>query len=275
MPEELTPPPDESMPEQSRARIRADLLGVAQSERRGARRWLVPAAAAAAVLVVVGLAGWVVQAGDDGAAPAGAPTATAPGDPEWTMGWTDDPAPDPQPGEPTGKATLSPSTCADPVGRVLAGARQAVTFPADDGGGETSIWVAEDAYALCDVRAGITIVHKPVAMSGAPGVEPFQVSSIYPRTPDGFRTIQVAGGLVPEGAAAFDVSYTFPDGHTEVATTTVDDQGRAWWRMVHAYDDGGESDQSPIRVVVSYSGVQHEYALRPGVDTCAQVNETC
>ena len=157
---------------------------------------------------------------------------------------------------------------------MLAGAQQAVTFPADDDGGETTMWVAGQSYALCDVRAGTTTVHKPVSMTSADGIAPYQVSSIYPRTQEGFRVVQVAGGLVPEGATAFDVSYAFPDGHTERATTTTDDQGRTWWRMVYSYD-GGEPDPTPIRVTVSYSGAQKDYSLKPGVDTCAQANETC
>lgn len=270
--EDPTPPPEESLPEQSRARIRAELLAAAQDGPGGSRRWLAPAAAAAAVLVVVGLAGWAVQAGgDDGAGPAAGPTSSVPPGADWSMGWTDNP----EPSEPSGKATLSPSTCADPVGRVLPGAQQAVSFPADDGGGETTIWVAEGTFALCDVRAGVTIVHKPISMTASRGVAPFQVSTVYPRTRDGFRTVQVAGGLVPDGALAFDVSYTFPDGHTELATTTTDDQGRTWWRMVYSYDDGGDPDPTPIRVTVNYSGRQQVHALKPGVDTCAQANETC
>ena len=257
-----TPPPDEPLPDQSRARIRADLLAATQDGRRGVRRWVVPVVAAAAVLVVVGVAGWAVQAGrDDDGAPVGVPTPTTT-------------APDPAPSEPSGKATLSLSTCTDPIGQVLAGAQLAATFPADDVGGETTMWVAGETYALCDVRAGTTTVHKPVSMATADGIAPYQVSSVYPRTADGFRTVQVAGGLVPEGATAFDVSYTFPDGHTEAATTTTDDQGRTWWRMVYSYDSS-EPDPTPIRVTVSYSGAEKEYSLKPGVDTCAQANETC
>jgi len=270
MTDPATSPPEQPLPEQARARIRADLLASAQDGRRGARRWLAPVVAAAAVLVVVGVAGWAVQAGrDDSGAPTGAPTPAGQSGADWSMGWTDDP----EPSEPTGKATLNLSSCVDPVGRVLAGAEQAVTFPADQGGGETTMWVAGRSYALCDVRAGTTIVHKPVPMDAVDDIAPYQVSSTYPRTSDGFQTVQVAGGPVPEGAMAFDVSYTFPDGHTEHATTTTDDQGRTWWRMVYSY--GGDPDATPIRVTVSYSGTQQEYSLEPGVDTCAQAEETC
>ena len=269
MTDDLTPPPDEPLAEQSRARIRADLLASAQARSgSGPRPWLVPVVAAAAVLTVVGLGAWAVRAGDDGG-PTVAPSSTGS-----TAGSV---ASDPVPSEPSGKATLQQSSCYDPVTRVLPGAQQAVEFPADDVAGDTSIWVAGTTFALCDVRAGRTIVHKPISMTRPDGVEPFQVSSTYPRTPDGFRTVQVAGGVVPEGLMAFDVRYTFPDGHTEVAATTQDDHGRTWWRMVYAYDDPAESqlDRTPIQVVVSYSGVQKSYELEQGEETCAQVNTDC
>ena len=267
--DDRTPPPDEPRPAQSRDRIRSGLLAAAQDGRETAsRRWLVPAAATAAVVVVAGLAGWAVRAGgDDG----GDPPVTAPSSTPTSV------ATDPVPSEPTVKATLTPSTCVDPMGPTLPGAQLAVTFPAGGDGGETTVWVAGDSFAVCDVRAGTTTVLKPVSMRRAHGVAPYRVSSIYPPTRDGYRTIRVAAGLVPDGVMAFDVRYTFPDGHTEAATTTEDDQGRTWWRMVYAYDDGGanELQQPPIEVTVGYSGVEKSYTLAWGVDTCAQANHGC
>ena len=77
----------------------------------------------------------------------------------------------------------------------------------------------------------------------------------------------MAGGIVPSGVEdVFDVAYTFPDGHTERATTATDDQGRTWWRMVYTYDDGGgnELKKPEIEVTMSLSGVQKHYTLRVG-----------
>ena len=94
----------------------------------------------------------------------------------------------------------------------------------------------------------------------------------------GGQTTRSAGGIVPSGSEeVFDVAYTFPDGHTEHATKATDDQGRTWWRMVYVYDDGGgsELDKPEIEVTVSLSGVQKEYPLAWGMDTCAQANHGC
>src|SRR6478735_7752087 len=78
---DLTPPPDEPLPDQSRARIRAELIEAAQSPPR-LRRWLVPAGLAAAAVLVVALAGWAVRLGsdDESGSPAVAPTSAAPSD---------------------------------------------------------------------------------------------------------------------------------------------------------------------------------------------------
>ena len=45
---EPTPPPDRPLPDDARARIRADLLQHAHEHRSTTRRWMVPAGAAAA-----------------------------------------------------------------------------------------------------------------------------------------------------------------------------------------------------------------------------------
>ena len=79
---------------------------------------------------------------------------------------------------------------------------------------------------------------------------------------------------MPAGAEdVFDVAYTFPDGHTEHATKATDAQGRTWWRMIYAYDDGSgnEMEKPEIEVTMSLSGVQRHYTLAWGEDTCAQV----
>ncbi len=47
--------------------------------------------------------------------------------------------------------------------------------------------------------------------------------------------------------------------------------------MVYVDDDGGgsELDKPEIEVTVSLSGVQKEYTLAWGMDTCAQANHGC
>ncbi|GAW51484.1 MULTISPECIES: hypothetical protein [unclassified Nocardioides] len=280
---DLTPPPDEPMPERTRARIRADLLAATRDgEPSRAQRWLLPGVAAAAVVLVVGLAAWAVQVGgdDDSAGTPVASTSTS------TSGAPTGATPSETPSRaPSAKTTgnqdggdeAGTNPCVDELADVLPGADPEAAFPEADGG-TTTFWVKGDRFVLCDVRAGTTTVHKPLPMTPVEQVETYRVSSIFaPANGGGFRAIRVAGGLVPEGFMAYDVSYTFPDGHTEQATTTMDPHGRTWWRMVYAYvDDGGnEMEQTPIHVVVRYSGVQRSYDLQWGIDTCAQANHGC
>lgn len=279
---DLTPPPDEPMPDQARARIRDELLRSAGSGST-APRWAAPTLAAAAVLVVAGAAAWAVQLGGDGRSgdslgPAGSssqaptppplPPPTVRPTPGATLPTLPDPT-SPQPGQ------VGTAPCEEEATMVLPGAQQAVSIP--DGGATTSFWVTGERFVLCDVRAGTTTVHHPMPLTPAMSVETFRVSSLYAPTEDGFRTVRVAGGIVPDGAMAYDVRYAFPDGSTEVANTATDDQGRTWWLMVHAApsDGGNEMDDPPIEATVSLSGVRHTYRLEWGVDTCAQANHGC
>ncbi|KQW53261.1 hypothetical protein ASC77_02930 [Nocardioides sp. Root1257] len=258
MTDDLTPPPDEALPDQARARIRAELLAAAQAEP-GRRPWAVPLVAAASVLVVVGLGAWVVRAGrDDDGPPVVAPSsdATLHG-PDWTMGWPDDPIPS----EPSGKATLDLSTCVDPIGRVLSGAHRVATFPSGAAGGETTVWATGERFALCDERAGTTTVLAPGTLPPEEHASTYDVTSIALPTAQGSELVLVAGGAVPDGALAFDVEYTFPDGHVERATRATGDDGRTWWRMVHAAP--GDGVGGPIEVTVSYSGARHTYEVSP------------
>jgi hypothetical protein len=277
---DLTPPPDEPMPDQSRARIRADLLAAAQDDgRSGAPRWVVPAVAAVAVLLVAATASWAVQAGGDGVSggtPASTSTSSTPAD------VTPSETPSQVPSEktttvPDGGHQAGTSSCVDELVNVLKGAEPAAAFPQADGG-TTTFWVRGDRFVLCDERAGTTTVHRPLPLTPAQDVETYRVSSLYAPAKSGFTVYRVAGGLVPQGAMAFDVSYTFPDGHVEKATTTVDPEGRTWWRMLTSYhEDSGfnETTLPPIEVTLSLSGVQKTYDLKWGIDTCAQANHGC
>jgi hypothetical protein len=282
---EPTPPPEQPLPDHARARIRAELLDAARESTSGGSRWLVPGLSAVAVALVAGLAYAAVSLGDnDGAAPSG-PTSFAPETDRPSTIPSDEPSDPPDahtsvpPNEPPPTGQVGTAACPVELEHVLKGAEEVFVFPDGPAGGTTSVYVKGDQFSLCDARAGTTTVTHPLPLTpAADDVATYRVLSIYPPTKDGYRTVRVAGGVVPAGAEDFfDVAYAFPDGHTEHAIKTTDDQGRTWWLMVHSYDDGGgnEREKPPIEVTVSYSGVQRHYSLEWGVDTCAQANHGC
>jgi hypothetical protein len=289
---EPTPPPERPLPDDARARIRADLLGHAQDDRASGPRWLVPVAAAAAVALVAGTAYWAISLGGSdahqGVPVTGGGTSAASVTP-------DQPDASSVPTNTAGSAsTVCPARCLpttseEPVEagagsceteleNVLKGADKAYVFPPGADAGTSAIYVKGEKFSLCDSREGTTTVTHPLPLKPQEDVATYRVLSIFPPTSDGYQTIRVAGGIVPSGLeGVFDVSYTFPDGHTQQATTSTDDQGRAWWLMVYRYDDGGgnEMQKPPIEVTVSYSGVQKHYSLAWATDTCAQANHGC
>jgi hypothetical protein len=298
---EPTPPPERPLSDEARARIRGELLEHAHDRRSTMPRWVVPAGAAAAVALVAGLSFWAINPG--GTEPGGLPvtgdaTATAPPPPLMpaTPAPSDQGASAPTPAGPPpsdeGSSTPTPadgSVPATPVGPdsvqvgtrsceqelryVLRGATLAVQV--DD---SSSFWVKGDKFSLCHAIDGSTTVTQPLPLEPRDGVATYRVLSKYPPSEDGYQTVRAAGGIVPAGAEdVFDVAYTFPDGHTEHATKTTDDQGRTWWRMVYTYDDGGgnELEKPEITVTLSLSGVQETYPLAWGEDTCAQANHGC
>jgi hypothetical protein len=260
---DLNPPPEQPLSDQSRARIRAELLAHADERPSRVPRWAVPLGAAAAVALVAGVGYWAVDLGDDG--------------PETTpVLATGSPTSVPTSPPPGVEQQVATGTCPEELPDVLPGAELAFDFPAGPDGGTTSFYVKGDRFVLCDIREGVTTVQQPMPLTPRDDPTTYAVSTLATGGP-GHRTIRVGGGLVPDGLMAFDVAYTFPDGHTERATTATDDQGRTWWRMVYAYDDGGgnEMEQAPIEVTVSYSGAQHHYPLGWGLYTCAQANHGC
>ena len=282
---EPTPPPDEPIPDQTRARIRADLMSAAGSPSAGVRRWGVLVMVAASIVLVAGLTAWAVGVGDDSTAPRrdGPAATSATPSPTAATTSTADATPSaaetslPQPTD--SSAVESPAEeCEPELKQVLKGAEPVFVYP--EAGENTSFWVRDEQFSLCDVRAGTVTVHKPLPLEPElRDVATFRVSSTYLPTEEGYQTIRVAGGLVPEGARVFDVAYTFPDGHTENATKATDEQGRTWWRMVYAYDDGGgnEMEKPPIEVSVTVSGTGWPlgFTLEWGRDTCAQANHGC
>ena len=273
---ELTPPPERPLPDGARARLRGDLLAHAQEARSTGPRWAVPAGAAAAVAMVAGLSYWAISPGghDTGGLPAtggGTPSASA-------TPRASESSPVPSSIPPTVRSTEQPSeagagTCEQELENVLKGATLALQV--DD---HSSFYVKGERFVLCDVRDGATTITRPLPLQPQEELATYRVLSMYPPARDGFRTVRVAGGIVPPGARdVFDVTYTFPDGHVQHAATASDAEGRSWWLMAYSYDEGGgsELDKPPIEVTVSYSGRQEHYSLQYGVDTCAQANHGC
>jgi hypothetical protein len=282
-----TPPPERPLPDDARARIRADLLQQAH-QHRSTSRWLVPAGAAAAVALVAGMGYWAISPGGqpqhgapatDGGASSGpvvAPDGTLAPAPVPATGTAapvgpDGPLPSSVPSAgsvPPSEGPVPDSLCANGLENVLPGATLA--FQEDD----FSFYVKGDRFVLCDNLGGSTTVHHAMPLTPRTNdLSTYDVSTIY----TGQQVVRVAGGIVPEGAPAFDVTYTFPDGHAEHAGTATDAVGRTWWYMSYSYPDpgGNELKQPEIRVTVSLSGVQEHYSLQYGVNTCAQANHGC
>lgn len=273
---EPTPPPDEPMPDQSRARIRAELLAAVRDERRqDPRRWAVPLVAAAAVLVVGGVVGTVVSGSDDGDGPVASRGASDPPSPGGSI-----PASKVPGTQEDHQVDVQELGCRETMESTLPGAQPVASFPEVDGH-RTSVWVQGERFSVCDVVDGMTTTHRPLPMTPAPPTartaRTFRVSSAYlPAPGGGFDLTLLAVGVVPAGAMVYDVSYTFPDGARVGAQRADGSDGRTYWRVLHSYvDDGDPTQDPPIEATVSLSGVRQSYQLAWGADTCAQANHGC
>ncbi len=286
---EPTPPPERPLSEAARARIRAELLAHAHEHRSATPRWVVPAGAAAAVALVAGLSYWAISPG--GSEPDGLPVTGGGGTSSVPSAPADDSSSAPanhgtstsmpaapetvfesegtMPPDPDDAVQVGTRSCEVEMENVLKGATLALQL--DD---TSSFWVKGEKFVLCDELDERTTVHRALPLTPREELATYAVSTDLL----GGQVIRSAGGIVPQGAEeVFDVAYSFPDGHTEHATTSTDDQGRTWWRMIYSYKDGGgnEMDQPAIKVTMSLSGVQNEYTLAWGEDTCAQANHGC
>jgi hypothetical protein len=294
---DLTPPPEQPMDDETRARIRARLAETASAEPSTVHRWAVPIVAAAAVLAIAfGGAYFAFWPGDEGAS-------LAPGTQESTPPVVEPSAvPSESPGEPPSEApTLKSSesstgiplpgdpgfeipetTCRSEVARPLRGADQVISWPLPDG--EVGIWVAGDRAALCEDSGGTATVHRPRPFPASYPMDNetlgFSTSSYTAPVPSGWLTAFVAGGALPEGVTG--IEYTWPDGHVETARIGTDDAGRKWWAMGYVPTEGPMTKPNrnlrsfdPVTVKVYLSGVVDEYTLQWGRDECAQVNHGC
>ncbi|WP_299054801.1 hypothetical protein [uncultured Nocardioides sp.] len=260
------PPAVAPLDDATRARLRARVVaGLDEAPDRPPRRWVVPAAAAAAVLAVVGV-GAAVALPDDPATPVG-PAAQESSSPPSQE-------PSPRSADPTGPPDPA---CEREVEGVLRGAEPVVTTLSETGA--TTFYVTDDRWTLCSTHGGRPTVHRPRALDTPDDQAAYGVSSLFPRA----RTsTYVAGGLLPDGVTDAEILYGFPDGHREPAATVTDDAGRTWWEMEYTVTggvlNGGGSvfDLDPIEVDVAYGDTAETYELTWSVrDTCLQANHGC
>jgi len=284
---DLTPPPEQPMDDETRARIRGRLAEATDSPPSSIHRWVLPVVAAAAVLLIAfGGAYAAFWPGDDGASgPAPGTQESTPPDVETSVVPTKQPtlreSEPPTSGTDTGGGFhIARTTCGREVAQELPGAEQVVAWPLPDG--EVGIWVAGDRAALCEDSGGIATVHgaRPFPAPYPLTHEALGFSSSHYPAPGGGSSAYVAGGALPEGVTG--ISYTWPDGHVETARIKTDAAGRQWWAIGYVPTDGPMTkeglnflDLDPVQVDVALSGAIDHATLKWGHDDCAQVNNGC
>jgi hypothetical protein len=249
---EATPPPEEPLGDQARARIRADLVAVAQDGSRGWHGWTTAIAGAAAVVLISALGAWTLSS--DGEDPVADAPSERQSEPSASPSTSLSPAPL--------NAVPRPESCQPVVDHQLPGAHLALEVPDDDEDGSTSFWVEDDEFLSCDVRNGVVGVRGPLPLE--PDLDDkttFYVLTTAPLKGLLDPSVGMAGGSVPTGALAYDLVYEFPDGQTEGARQTTDAEGRTWWWLVHRSAADPEAADGPVVVTLSLSGVQRTYQV--------------
>ncbi len=253
---DLTPPPEEPLPGESKQAIRARLLASAdQPSMSPARRWLMPALAAAAVLMIVAAGAFAVSRDDNSGGP-GSPQPLAPAGSDSPVpdditfsepGWTY--SPEPEPDYPKPHSTNYPTVTIDPTMTPDPGAVTAtscddeidslhepslrgasVTAERDAGRGTTYLYETKSAWVVCDDTTAAPggpqseMGFSPTLVSFHQKSETYQpdtgtlgISENYISDINGAigSAYFFAAGRDFDGVQA--ISYKFPDGHTEDA----------------------------------------------------------
>jgi len=289
---DLTPPPEQPMDDQTRARIRSRLAETTSTEPSTRHRWMMPIVAAAAVLVIAfGGAYFAFCPGNEGASPAPGTQESTPPVVETSAVPSElaseapslrasDPPTSQPPGGP-GYFEFQETTCRDEVAQELRGADQVVSWPLPDG--EVGIWVAGDRAALCEDSGGTATVHQPRPFPATYPMarETLHWSTVSYMVGETSRSAYVAGGSLPDGVTG--ITYLWPGNDAEEAQIATDAAGNRWWSVGHVPTDGpmvrrGGSlmDLDPVEVTISLSGTQDHVTLPWGVlNECAQVNHGC
>ena len=137
------------------------------------------------------------------------------------------PRPTAEPATEPPASQVGTGSCDADLGTVLRGAEEVF------GSEPFSYWVKGDRFTVCYRSAERTTLTQPLPLVPQHAAATYAVISLY--TADG-RTLRAAGGAVPQGAPAFAVDYTFPDGHTEPAQIGTDAQGRTILDFNFAYN---------------------------------------
>jgi hypothetical protein len=149
------------------------------------------------------------------------------------------------------------AACEAVVGR---GLTQVAQSPDDSG--TTTFWAKGRQWVACDVTAGAA-GGKPALLASTDGAadtgfDPHSLAlstTVVPGS-DGSRVRLVAAGRAPWRVD--EISYTFPDGHTEQArfATSEDDSQEVWWSVTYMPTEGvlvdpdTEADLGPVTVSV-------------------------
>jgi hypothetical protein len=111
-----------------------------------------------------------------------------------------------------------------------------------DGAGVTTFWTEGPRWAVCDLVAGTeptVLVGVAKARAGFDEQALSVATTAVPATGGAEEAVRiVAGGRLPWPVQ--EISYRFPDGHTEKArfVTGVEAVGNGWWTVTYTATDG-------------------------------------
>jgi len=199
------------------------------------------------------------------------------------------PAPDAQPTPIGGQPWDADATdaCQTELAQKAMTGFQEVAQSANDGG-VTSFWAAGKKWVACDTLVG-TNAPDPGLLEPVPGPptmldgKDLGLSTTVVTDPDGRVTAVrfAAGGKLP--LSVYEMTYEFPDGHSEKAEFVRSDDGSDdfWWSVSYTASKGVLLDQDtdptdlkPLTVSV-ISGSAWAVRLPWNEVVCAQTNFTC